>query len=89
MQEDVTEEAREYFDECVSNGANSHLMKLGWDEWTKEIIIRHREMDELNGKHFLFGWLESFFQSDNVPSWMWETKDLIIEFYHHEDGNKF
>ena len=87
--EDVTEEAREYFDECVSNGANSHLMKLGWDEWTKEIIIIHREMDELNGKHFLFGWLESFFQSDNVPSWMWETKDLIIEFYHHEDGNKF
>jgi len=91
--EDVTEEAREYFDECVSNGANSHLMKLGWDEWTKEIIVNEKELSDLNGRHFLYGWIESFMQSDECPNWINrfgpDEDDIWYEFYFHEDGNKF
>jgi hypothetical protein len=37
---------------------------------------------------FLYGWVESFLQSDEVPAWVWNAKDLIIEFYIHEDGEK-
>lgn len=86
--EDVTEETKEHFDECVSNGVNPHLVKLGWDEWIREVIIKHRDIDQLNGKHFLYGWVESFLQSDDVPAWVWDAKDLVIEFYAHEDGEK-
>ena len=68
--EDVTEEAREDFDECVSNGANPHLVKLGWEEWTKEIIVNEKELNDLNGRHFLYGWIESFMQSDECPNWI-------------------
>lgn len=82
--EDVTEEASEHFEECVSNGANPHLVKLGWDEWTKETIVSKKEIDGLNGKHFLYGWIESFMQSDDYPRWI-DDEGVIYEFYHHED----
>lgn len=85
--EDVTDEAKEHFDECVSNGANPHLVKLGWDEWTKEIIVNKRQLEDLNGKHFLFGWIESFMQSDDCPDWMHNDTNFY-EFYVHEDGEK-
>ena len=91
--EDVTEEAREDFDECVSNGANPHLVKLGWEEWTKEIIVNEKELSDLNGRHFLYGWIESFMQSDECPNWINrfgpDEDDIWYEFYFHEDGNKF
>lgn len=54
------EEEREYFDESEWVGK-----KVDWETYTRPVTTR--DMDDLNGNHLLFGWLESIFQSDRSP----------------------
>lgn len=62
------EEEREHFEECKGNGANPHLDNVSFEEniapgkWTNE------ELDNINGIHFLYGWMECIGQrSDGSP----------------------
>ena len=40
----------------------------------------HKDIGPFNDNHFIFGWMESFIQSDNVPLWMHDSTGLFIEF---------
>ena len=84
--ENVTDEQKEHFDECQSNGANSWLEKMTFEHYTrpiKESIMERNSLDKYNetdeNAHFVFGWMECFSQGDDVPEWVREAKELWIE----------
>jgi hypothetical protein len=89
--EDVTEEQRESFEECSTNGANPWL--TDFDRYTRslpefelktKLIERYNTRDE--DAHFIFGWCECFFQSDDVPGWMYDPDvRLKIEVKNTEE----
>ena len=52
-------------------------------EYTRTLSrFSHRDIGQYNegAGHFIFGWMESFVQSDEVPMWMRESSELFIEF---------
>lgn len=80
--EDVTEEEKESFELYSANGWNSGL--TDFKKYTRslpefklktDLLEQYNTVDEK--AHFIFGWCESFFQSDNVPDWMWGDGDLL------------
>jgi hypothetical protein len=69
------------FKECQDNGANPILEKMTFEEWTQPLVqIKwcNERLARLNGKHFIFGWLECFAQSDKMTDWMRESKCLLV-----------
>lgn len=83
--EDVTEDQKEYFQEISTNGANPELTTFG--RWTRELepfdiakVAKYNTRD--SDCHFIFGWLESFSQSDNVPDWMRSAGEILISVKH-------
>ena len=63
-------EVREHYAECVANGANPHLEKISFEQYTCPAMGKIVAMDSFNGKHFIFGHLETLFQSDQCPQWI-------------------
>lgn len=83
--EDVTEDQRKYFQEISSNGANPELTTF--DHWTRELDpFDISKVEKYNTRdsdcHFIFGWLESFSQSDNVLDWMRSEGEILISVKH-------
>lgn len=85
-EENVTEEEQKYFKEISTNGANPEIEKMSFEHWTrpiKEDLMDNQSLDKYNtcdqNAHFIFGWMECFSQSDNVPQWIYEAKHLSIE----------
>ena len=84
-EEDVTKEEKEHYNECVSNGGNRWLEKITFEHYTRPIkeslmgdtLDQYNQCDE--NTHFIFGWMESFFQGDDVADWMRDSKELYIE----------
>jgi len=52
----------------------------------KEDVMDNKSLDKYNQRddnnHFIFGWMECFSQGDNVPTWMYDAKELTIEVKH-------
>ena len=51
-------------------------------EFTRPLSkFSHKDIGQYNedGGHFIFGWMETFCQSDEVPMWMREADGLFIE----------
>jgi len=87
--EDVTEEEKESFEECSKNGANPWLNNF--DRYTRELPefeLRTDLLAKYNTKneeaHFIFGWYECFFQSDDVSGWMYDPGSRLKIKVKHE-----
>lgn len=83
-------EQKEYFKELQTNGANPDIEKITWDEWMMPVRIRHEDIQIWNKKpHFIYGWWESFLQSDNVPQWLMgaESENVLIIVRRKERRN--
>jgi len=85
-EEEVTEEQKEHFEECKNNGANPWMKNITFEKYTrpiKENLMDSKSLDKYNERnennHFVYGWMESFSQGDNVPEWMRDAKELTIE----------
>jgi len=71
----------EEFEECKNNGANPQLEKITFEEYTRDISFNWNKenMYNLNGNHFIFGWLECFEQLDDiVVRWMYKPETLFV-----------
>jgi len=79
--EDVTEEQKEYFEEISTNGANPDVEGKTFEWWVRPIKSKATDLDKYNTRddnaHFIYGWFESFAQSDNVPQWMYDADDNL------------
>ena len=80
--EDVTEDQKESFEECSTNGANPWLNNF--KRYTRSLIefeLKTKLIEQYNttdkNAHFIFGWCECFFQSDNAPNWMYESEECL------------
>lgn len=75
------QEEKLHFNECVSNGANPHLEKITFEHYIRPIKGRLNDLDKYNQlnseAHFIFGYFECLFQSDNCPQWI--SKDDEFE----------
>jgi len=78
-QEELDKDAAEYFEELQTNGANPHIEKITWEHWTRPIECHLGEIGQFNvegsNAHFIFGYLESLWQSDRggqLPFWSME-----------------
>lgn len=83
---DVTDEVEEHYNECISNGSNKWLEEIDIEHYSrpiKESLLEAGSLDKYNRRedeaHFIFGWFESFCQSDNIPEWMSNSDKLTIE----------
>lgn len=72
---------KEMWNEWTTNGANPDLEKMTFEDFHRPIkfIWKDRKEDQYNGNHFIYGWLECFCQSDDVPEWMRESKEMEVE----------
>jgi hypothetical protein len=86
--EDVTKEQKEYFQEISTNGANKDVEGRTFEWWTRPVKIKSDELEKFNVRgedaHFIFGWFESFAQSDNVPDWIYLAEELDVEVLNEE-----
>ena len=86
--EDVYEEEKEYWNEISTNGANKELEGKTFEWWTRplkkfKMIDSEKYNTKNDNAHFIFGFLECFGQSDDVPEWMMEnSNELWVEVYH-------
>lgn len=69
---------KEEWNEWTTNGANPHLEKITFDYYHRPITCNFDSIEKYNGNHFIFGWHESFIQSDDVSGWMYDAKKLTI-----------
>ena len=83
---DVTD-IKEHFEECQGNGANPHLEKLSFKEYTKPVTDVLSNVHKYNGNHFIFGYLECLFQSDHCPRWI-ENEDTFEVFHLVKEHNE-
>jgi len=81
--EDVTDMQKEYFQTISTNGANPDVENKTFEWWVRPIKSKATDLEKYNTRddnaHFVFGWFESFSQSDNVPQWMYDAEELEIE----------
>ena len=54
---EVSEEIREHWEECSSNGANPKLPS--WEHITRPIKTTFDKVFDYNGNHFIYGYLEA------------------------------
>lgn len=62
-QKEIEMEERGYFNE---------------EEYIPLVAFHMSDISRLNGVHFIFGWLECFMQSDDVPMWVRESDELMV-----------
>lgn len=70
--EDQTEYAQDLIN-VKSNGFNEENIY----EYFKEGKFTDEEVNTLNGKHFLFGFLEALYQSERCPDFLYNYKGLL------------
>lgn len=52
-----------------------------FDNYIRPLSINTCNIDSLNGNHYLFGWFESYCQSDRMPYSWWELdENSLLEF---------
>jgi hypothetical protein len=66
------DEQHEMWEEWVTNGANPDLEKMTFEHFHREVEFPLNQLNQYNGSHFIFGFLESLWQSDNCPSFMYD-----------------
>ena len=70
----------DYFVELKTNGANPDLKDTSWKEWTRSLPkFELKNIEQYNSNHFVYGWIESFQQSDSVPTWIRNAENLWVE----------
>ena len=67
-------ELREYWDTLISNGHNPHLAGHTFEEFTRPIKIK----DDVIDCHFIIGWMECLWQSDDCPLFLLNANDVTI-----------
>ena len=73
---------REYFDELQSNGSNPDIEKITFGHWTRPLDERLINSVPNDIDHFIFGWLETYFQSSQPAGWMWDDQSkLTVEVW--------
>jgi len=83
--EDVTDEQLEYYEEISTSGTNPEMELIKFEDWVRPIKekLTDTSLDKYNTRdencHFIFGWMEGFSQSEYVPEWIYNAKDLWIE----------
>lgn len=51
------------------------------NDYFRSISCNESEISNFNGNHFIFGWIESLYQSDNCPMFFSdELVDIQVEF---------
>lgn len=80
--EEVFEDILTYYCEIVGNGANEYMCNVSFKHFTREIEIDVNDLKKFNVRdedaHFIFGWVESFDQSDDVPSWIRNSPNITV-----------
>lgn len=83
-QEIDTEGERAFFEEQAIEG-------LTFDDWARPLNFEVNKdsdpIEELKGKHFVHEFMNSFFETDEFPDWVYEVKDgyRVIVLYKPED----
>ena len=70
-----------YWDADVSNIEH-------WRRPLKRFNATNETMEALQD-HFIYGWLEGFGQSDNVPGWIYDAEEKVHLEVFHDDQNLF
>lgn len=84
-------EVQEHFCECQTNGANPHLENMTFEEFTRPLEpfkSTRSGLEQYNGNHYIYGWMECFSQSDEVPFWIQESTELTIEVKENNTERK-
>lgn len=73
FEQDIDEDGeREFFDD-------QNLVGLTFDDWSRPLnFVVNKDADpieELKGKHFVYEFMNSFFETDEFPDWVYEVKD--------------
>ena len=75
----IISDGQRAYSEIMPEWILEHYEDCGPDEsfkeWTKPIEVTSKEIAQYNGNHFIFGWYESFLQSENWPNWA--TQNLL------------
>ena len=69
------DDEREMWEEWTTNGANPHLEGVTFEQYHSPLDISEKKVNDLNGRHFIFGFLESLYQSDRCPSFLFDNSD--------------
>lgn len=74
---------REYIEDV------SELLELSNSpSFFREIETTSDDLENFNtsnsNAHFIYGWFESFAQSDNIMEWLYEADKIYIKVYHEE-----
>jgi hypothetical protein len=83
-QEIDAEGERAIFEEKEIDGLTFH-------DWARplnfDVNIDSDPIEELKGKHFVYDFMNSFFETDEFPDWVYEVKDgyRVIVLYKLED----
>ncbi len=72
--------------EAWKNIDDKELIEKGYRNWVRKLKIDFipSELDKYNGNHFVFGWIENFSQSENIPVWM-QDDEQTLEVIHEQD----
>jgi hypothetical protein len=82
------EDETEYAEDLIEAGCNGFDEKNIY-EYFKEGKFTDKDVDALNGKHFLFGFLEALYQSERCPDILYTcTCPLTYTIEKVEAGNK-
>jgi hypothetical protein len=80
----VDEESyREYYQELTTNGANPRMVGVSFEGYMRPLKVDEAGLEALNhGRppHFLFGFIESFYQSDEMPQSWWEDNVQVVSY---------
>jgi len=72
----------EYYCEIVGNGANIDMLDISYNYWSRPIKDNVSDLRKYNttgsDSHFIFGWFESFCQSNDAPLWLYDRDEIII-----------
>ena len=74
----ITDGKRTYLEDVTEDyqgEKESYTRALPEFELKTDILEQFNVMT--NYAHFVFGWCESFFQSDDVPGWMYESEECL------------
>src|ERR1035437_1296094 len=70
-------EYEEEFKKAKSNGSNQELENINFLDYCKEVVFEwnDKNLQEFNGNHLIYGYLECLDQSDDIPIWIVEAEE--------------